>query len=304
MGAINPVLRELGFGPEDRVAVVHADDIGMCRSTLAALEELLTVGVVTSASALVPCRWFPEVAAWRRRNVHADLGVHLTLTSEWDTVRWAPLSTGSRRGGLIDGEGYFHRTTRALREHATCEAVLAECASQIGRAEGMGLGPTHVDTHMFAALVDRFCNDYLQAAFDRGLPAFLPRRHVRRSGARPAVQEEAGPWEARGLPVFDHYEVATQRSRPIDPDLRVREAFRRLPAGLSCILLHPATDTEELRSMTEGWPGRVADFEAFRRPSLRDEVRRLGVQILSYGPLREVMRSRRRRHGDSPPPAR
>src|SRR5262249_28931262 len=137
-----------------------------------------------------------------------------------------------------------------------------------------------------------FCEDYLKLGFSHRLPAFLPRRHPRGASGQPRIQEEAHLWELRGMPVFDHYEVVTQRARPIDPELRVRDAFRRLPAGLSCVILHPATDTAELRHITEGWPGRVADFESFRKPSLRDEIRHLGIQLISYGPLRDVLRSR------------
>ena len=56
MNPINPTLRELGFQADDRVVVVHADDIGMCYSTLPAIDELMAFGLVTSASAMVPYR--------------------------------------------------------------------------------------------------------------------------------------------------------------------------------------------------------------------------------------------------------
>src|SRR4051812_44647597 len=92
-GAMTPILRQLGFGPDDRVVVVHADDLGMCQATLPAVDELMAFGLVTSASAMVPCSWFPEVAAWHRRNPEYDLGIHLTLTSEWERYRWGPIST-------------------------------------------------------------------------------------------------------------------------------------------------------------------------------------------------------------------
>jgi predicted glycoside hydrolase/deacetylase ChbG (UPF0249 family) len=87
MNAINPILRELGFRPDDRVVVVHADDIRMCHSTLPAIDELMAFGLVTSASAMVPCPSFLEVVAWHQRNPQFDLGIHLTLTSEWERYR-------------------------------------------------------------------------------------------------------------------------------------------------------------------------------------------------------------------------
>lgn len=289
---MNPILRELGFSPSDRVAVVHADDIGMCHSTLPALEELFAFGLVTSASVMVPCPWFPAVAAWKQRNSDVDVGVHLTLTSEWDRYRWAPISTRSPDSGLIDEQGYFHRTTAAFHQHAAREAVRDEMAAQLDRAAQLGLAPTHVDCHMLAALHDPFFEDYLQIGFSRGMPAFLPRRHDHAGRGQDRLQERADLWEKRGMPVFDCYAVATQRPYVNDQNAFVRELFSRLPSGLSCVLLHPATDSDELRSVTDEWKGRVADFEAFRDPSLRDYVQDLGIQLISYRPLRAATAAR------------
>jgi hypothetical protein len=56
---------------------------------------------------MVPCPWFPQVAAYCREHPSVDLGVHLTLTSEWDSYRWGPISTRDPASGLIDDEGYF-----------------------------------------------------------------------------------------------------------------------------------------------------------------------------------------------------
>src|SRR4051812_9972151 len=159
---MNRILRELGFRPDDRVVVVHADDIGMCQATLPAVDELMGFGLVTSASAMVPCPWFPEVSRWHRRNPEFDLGVHLTLTSEWERYRWGPISTRSGESGLLDDEGYFHRATPALRRLARREAVGVEMRCQVDRAERLGLAPSHVDSHMFGAICDEFLEDYLE----------------------------------------------------------------------------------------------------------------------------------------------
>ena len=148
MKPMNPALRALGFSPNDRVVVVHADDIGMCHATLPAIDELMTFGLVTSASAMVPCPWFLEVAARRQRNPQFDLGVHLTLTSEWDRDRWEPISTRDVATGLLDDQGCFHRTTLAVRRHAQREAAGAEMCCQIELAERSGLSPSHLDTHL------------------------------------------------------------------------------------------------------------------------------------------------------------
>ena len=153
MNTINLVLRDLGFQPDDRVVVVHADDIGMCHSTLPAIQELMEFGLVTSASAMVPCPWFLEVVAWHQRNPQFDLGIHLTLTSEWERYRWGPTSTRAETTGLLDNQGCFHGTTSAVRRLARPEAVGIEMRCQIDLAERSGLAPTHIDNHMLALIL-------------------------------------------------------------------------------------------------------------------------------------------------------
>jgi predicted glycoside hydrolase/deacetylase ChbG (UPF0249 family) len=290
MNAINPILCELGFQPDDRVVVVHADDIGMCHSSLPAIDELMRFGLVTSASAMVPCPWFLEVVAWHLRNPQFDLGIHLTLTSEWDHYRWGPISTRAESSGLLDSQGYFHRTTAAVRRHARPEAVGAELRRQIDLAEQLGFAPTHVDNHMFVAMCDEFIEEYLSIGCERKLPAFLTRTHGNSLEELIWAQQRAAGWENRGLPVFDHWRVVTRRCDVADHDSFVREVFAHLPPGLSCVLLHPAIDTPEIRRITGDWQGRVADFEVFRQPSLREHIRRLGIHLISYQPLREAMR--------------
>jgi chitin disaccharide deacetylase len=90
---MNSALRHLGFGPRDRVVIIHADDIGMCQATLPALADLLDFGLLSSAAVMVPCPWFPAAAAFCRAHPVVDMGVHLTLNAEWSTYRWGPVAS-------------------------------------------------------------------------------------------------------------------------------------------------------------------------------------------------------------------
>ena len=112
----NPALSRLGFSSNDRVVILHADDIGMCRSTLAAYQDLLEFGLVSSAAAIATSSWFPATAAFCRAHPEVDMGVHLTLTSEWQSYRWGPLASRDPATGLLDDEGYVHATSEAGQE--------------------------------------------------------------------------------------------------------------------------------------------------------------------------------------------
>ena len=114
--AANPFLSRLGFAAGDRVAILHADDVGMCPATVPAFAELIAAGSLSSGSLMVPCPAFPQAAALCRSQPEMDLGVHLTLNSEWETYRWGPLSPAGPRSGLRDAEGFFPREREAVGE--------------------------------------------------------------------------------------------------------------------------------------------------------------------------------------------
>jgi hypothetical protein len=284
----NPALRELGFSERDRVVVVHADDVGMCGATVDAFFDLADHGLTTSGSTMVPCPWFPAVAARCRGRHDVDIGVHLTLTSEWDAYRWGPISTRDPRSGLLDDEGYFFRNA-GLWTALDPEAARAEMDAQVDRALVSGLDLTHLDCHMFAMLDASLIDHYVQVGLARGLPVLMTRQPQWVA----ALSEAAiGRWEQAGLPVFDHL-----REMPLDASgagwLEVTmRLFDELPPGLTYLITHPARDTPELRAVAADWPQRVGDGDGFGREDLVTRVRAAGIHVIGWRPLRELLRRR------------
>src|SRR6478672_2855763 len=131
---MHPLLQRLGFDADDRVVIIHPDDIGMCQATLPAYTDLLAFNLISSATTMVPCSWFPAVAAFCREHPNVDMGVHLTLASEWDVYRWGPISTRDPTSGLLDDDGYFHHWPHQVWAHADVPAVEHEIAAQLDRA--------------------------------------------------------------------------------------------------------------------------------------------------------------------------
>jgi len=293
----NPVSKKLGLAGDDRVVIVHADDIGMCHATLPAFADLMDFGLVSSGAVMVPCPWFPQVAAYCRQHPRVDLGVHLTLTSEWEGYRWGPISTRDPTPGLMDEAGYFHRDVEPVQRQAEPAAVQAELEAQVARALANGIDVTHIDTHMGAVAHPRFIPGYVQLAQQHNLPFLILRldeagwRAAGLDGETAAFAARFAAWlEEQGLPLLDHLHRGLPLDQPEDRVERAKRAFDSLLPGLTHFVLHPAQDTPELRAITPDWRSRVADYRAFTSPELRDYVRDAGIHVIGYRALRDVVR--------------
>lgn len=294
---MNPFLKQLGYAADDRVVIIHADDIGMCQATLPAMADLFEFGLLSSAAVMVPCPWFPQTAAFCRAHPMVDMGVHLTVNCEWEGYRWGPISTSDPATGLLDEQGYFPAQPPVVAERADPEAVATELRAQVARALAAGIEATHVDAHMGAVLHPRFARSYCEVAQEHRLPAFfLSREGEERLHERGFSRLFAGDHsqlrhelEAQKLPLFDDI-VMMPLNDPVDQVALMKHLFANLRPGLTVLILHPAVDTPELRAITPDWPSRVANYEACLSVELRDYIRQTGVQVIGYRPLRELLR--------------
>ena len=287
-------VERLGFGKEDRVVVVHVDDVGMCHSgnegALLALE-----GAATCGSVMVPCPAFEEIARIARERADLDLGVHLTLNAEYETYRWGPLRDDVP--GLVSPDGGMWRTTAETVDNATPEEVERELRAQVDRALEAGIDVTHLDTHMGTALEPKFAHVYAELALDYRLPVFLPR--VDRSqleglgmGDRYEVYARLiDRAEGAGLPVLDHFNID---SLSFSPGTGAEHNARRLDGlgpGLSWLLIHAARGGPELESITPDWRQRDEEHRIYSDGTMEQTFSRAGVRRIGLRPLRDLVRA-------------
>lgn len=238
-------LRLLGLPDDARVVILHADDVGMCRGANRAFLELARAGRLDCGSVMVPCPWFPEIAREAAADPSLDLGVHLTLTSEWYGYRWGPVAVRSKASGLLDGDGYFHRDCLLLRAAVDAEAAEEEMRAQLDRALAAGIDVTHLDTHMGAALVPELLQATIRIAREHRLPLLLPRDLASYLGVLRMGEVDPGPYaeavaelDAAGLPVIDRFAMT-----PGVPSEEAEAAYAALVTptqpGLTYVALHP-----------------------------------------------------------------
>ena len=294
---MNPALERLGFGPADRVVIFHADDVGMCHGANVAFLELSRRGLVSCGSVMAPCPWFPEAADLARQQPKLDLGVHLTLTSEWDHYRWRPLSTVERTSGLLDEGGCFWHDIPQVRRHLNVTAAEAELRAQVERALAAGIDVTHLDAHMYSALIPELIASFVRLGLEYRLPVLLPRRieaNLAGLGLGEFDLSMHSAWfaqmEQMGMPVVDCVIGSLTVPNP-DRDATYRTVLAALPPGLTYISLHPNTAGDIETIVPDNGHVRVEEYALLQDAGFKAFVAEQGIHIIGYRPLRDLMRS-------------
>jgi len=293
----NPLLKKLGYSDNDRLVIIHTDDIGMCQASVQAFKDLWSVGGVTSGAVMVPCAWFPATAKMCRENPAMDMGVHATLNAEWENYRWGPVSDVGAGSGLRDEAGYFHQWHQAVYDNASAEEVGVEVNAQIEKALKAGIDVTHVDSHMGTIMNPKYIQSYVQAAAKRLLPNFLPRLDavgVEMMGISEQDKIAYAPimemLESIGVPTMDG--VLSMPLEHDDDHIGVaKKLLDEAPIGIAHFILHPSIDTPELRAIAPDWQARVANYHAFMSDDLKKFIESADIKLVGYRQIRNAMRS-------------
>jgi len=278
---------KLGYPPDARLLIVHADDVGVTHSVNAATIKALESGLVNSASIMVPCPWFPEIADFARSHPDADLGLHLTLTSERVYYRWSPVASKDKVPSLVDENGYFHHdwtpTTRVNPKE-----VELELRAQIDRAYATGIRPTHLDSHQYR-LIDNGKELFevaVRIARDYKLPLFVARDWF---ADRPYLESSLSASDI----VLDH----TVTIVPTVPATQwadfYKTALKNLQPGVTEFVIHLGYDNDELKAATRerdtwGAAWRQRDFDFFTSQEFRDLLSKQNIKLITWREIASV----------------
>jgi predicted glycoside hydrolase/deacetylase ChbG (UPF0249 family) len=270
----------------ERAAIFHVDDIGMCHGANRGFLTLAERGYVTCGSVMVPCPWFREIAEAAAADPSLDLGVHLTLTSEWQHYRWAPISTVSRASGLIDDDGYFWREVASLRAHLVPEAAEIELRAQIDRARSTGIKPTHLDAHMAAAMLPELLELHVRLGREYGVVPVLPRR-IRFAPDPQSYNETVGTLERDGSPVVDHIRgTLPVAAEAVEPGYR--KLIEELPLGVTHFALH-CTAPGDVEAITpQHAPWRTNEYALFKSGAVADWCAEQRVTPIGYRAIQRL----------------
>ena len=291
-------VERLGYAAGTKLLMVHADDLGMAHSQNAASFAALESGGASSGSVIVPAPWTAEVAAWRRQHRDVDLGVHMALTAEWQTVRWPGLQSQKEAPSLYDEQGFLPAQVAPVAQHAKAKEAERELRAQVARAKALGLEPTHVDMHMNAVMATpEIFAAYLRVARENHLPAEIHAEELRPDPSAPDADRRA-----RMAALVRPDEVLVDRYVSAEADLKPEDwvaYYTKLieglqPGTITVLYVHLGYDDAEMRAATlghEGWGAawRQRDVDFFMNPTVKQLLARNGVRLTTWRELAKLL---------------
>ncbi|NND16543.1 MAG: ChbG/HpnK family deacetylase [Eudoraea sp.] len=286
------VVKKLGYPENARLLIIHADDLGVTHSENMASIKGLESSPVNSASIMVPCPWFPEIAAYAREHTSIDFGLHLTLNAEWKYYKWGPVSSKDSVPTLVNSDGYFYSLVDSLNMHARGKEVEIELRNQVKKALAAGIDVTHLDAHMGAAVsTPQSVLAYLKVGKEFQLPVLLDKR------IHEIPSEEIQSFITDQTVLMDGIFSAGPEDFKGGMAAYYEKVFRELPIGISSLLIHLAYDDEEMQAVTIDHPDwgsawRQADFDFFTSDECRDILKEEEIILVTWRELRDkIVRS-------------
>ncbi|MBI3862601.1 MAG: polysaccharide deacetylase family protein [Planctomycetia bacterium] len=255
--------------------IVRGDDMGAAHAVNEAIIKCHKEGIQTSIEVIVPSPWFPEAAKMLAENRTVDVGVHLALSSEWDNVKWRPVSDCP---SLRDADGYFHPMIypnksypgRSLKDHDwKLEDVEKEFRAQIELAVKRLPNVSHLSGHMGCSAISGEVRDL-----------------VRRLAAEYRLDIEPADLGVKGIGFVGARGTSEEK---IESFIRMLDSLEQDKTYL--FVEHPGLDTPEMRAIHHvGYENVAVDrqgvTDAWTSPRVREQIKARGIQLIGYRDLK------------------
>lgn len=253
--------------------IVRGDDMGYSHSGNLALIQS-SKGIQTSIEVIVPSPWFPEVVKMLEQNPGLDVGVHLAITSEWDNIKWRPVSDCP---SIQDPDGYFYPMVfpnknypgQSIRENAwKIEDVEKEFRAQIELAMKKIPQISHISGHMGCSNL----SDEVRAMTKRIAREYKLDVDLQALGVK--YMSYSGP-----------------KKTPAEKIQSFINGLKQLEPGQTYLFVdHPGLDEEELRAIHHiGYEDVAEDRQGvtdlFTSPAVHAFIEKNGIKLISYADL-------------------
>ena len=280
---------KLGYSNEDKLLIIHADDLAVSHSENIATFLAMKAGSVNSASIMMPCGWVSEVAAFKKENPTADLGLHLTLTNEWYHLNWGPVASTDKVPSLLTNNGFLRPNCLEFGMNAVVEEAEIELRAQKEKAYAIGLDPTHFDAHMgclFFSSADLF-EVYLKLGREYKVPVMVSRFFMQ--AATQAFKDKITDQDV----IIEN--VHTAGTADYDSGLAAyyEKTLNELGSGVHVLLIHTAFDNAEMQAVTIGqeyWGARwrQQDFDFFTSTNCKTLLNDNNIKLVKWSDIKKV----------------
>ena len=283
------IAEKLGYPKDAKLLIIHADDIGVAHAENSATFKALQYGSVSSGSIMVPCPWLSEVAAYVKENPKADLGLHLTLTSEWKNYKWGPVTSTSRVPGLVNKNGFFYSTVDSVVRSASPAEVEEELRNQVRKSIQMGIDPTHLDAHMGTAFsTPDFVRAYIKIGKEFNVPVLLSRQLEGLFGIK--LDSLVTP----STVLVDNIIMALPEDFKKTMKNFYSSVLNGLKPGLNCMLVHVAYDSDEMKAVSIDHPDygsawRQEDFNFVTSDACRELLKKNNIVLVTWREIRDKL---------------
>jgi predicted glycoside hydrolase/deacetylase ChbG (UPF0249 family) len=281
------IAERLGYPRDAKLLIIHADDLAVAHSEDIASFDALDQHAASSASIMVPCPWLTEVADYAKAHPDADLGLHLTVTSEWKNYRWGPVESKDKVPSLLDSNGYLWADNDPATRNLKADEAEREIRAQIEKAIALGIHPTHVDSHMgeFFERPDLFAV-YLKVARSYKLP-FL-------AALQPNTPKEMSSQLSANDLVLDNVVMAYPSVAAAEWKNFYLNTIKDLKPGVTELIVHLAHDDAEMQAVTVDHPDygaawRQRDYQVITSSEFKKALEDNHVTLIHWSDLKKLM---------------
>ena len=280
--------KNLGFSSDEKLLIIHADDLGLSDSVNDTSMESLLKNTVTSASVIMNAEKVQEIADFSKKYPQIDLGVHLTVTSEWKFHKWGGVLSNNDISSLLNSKNNFYWNKRKFTKYSKIKELHDELQAQVDLAISMGINVSHIDSHEGALFFDPdVFKTYLKIAENNNLLAFVP--------VQASVHFDESFPKPKHAVIIDQFFMAEAGIKHEEMEEYYLDILDNLEPGLSEIIVHFGLDNDIMKEITVdkidyGSKWREMDYKIFNSEKFINSIKKNNIKLINYKDLENHIR--------------
>ena len=228
-----------------------------------------------------------EVASFSNTNQNYDMGIHLTVTSEWKLHKWGGILNNEDIPSILNKKNHLYWNKRKFTKNGKLDEIRKELQAQIDLGKSMGINPSHIDSHEGALFFDPdIFKLYLDLAKENDLLAFVP--------IQASVHFDENFKKPKHAIIIDQFHMLPEGINVSEIKDYYFNVIKNLQPGLSQIIVHLGKDEEELREITIDHPNfdyrwRQLDFDVFNSIDFKDHLKKHNIKIINWKDLKKLI---------------